>query len=82
MNQQKCTFRIIARKLIRHIVSEKRIEVDPSKIKVIMEMTYPQTKKEIRGFLRRLEYINRFIAQFTITYELYFWLMKKEVPTI
>lgn len=39
-----------------------RIKVDPIKIKAIVEVTTPQIKKEIRGFLVRLQNISRFIA--------------------
>ncbi|RVW71433.1 hypothetical protein CK203_057583 [Vitis vinifera] len=38
-----------------HMLSERGIEVDPDKIKVILDMPVPRTKKEIRGFLGRLQ---------------------------
>ncbi|RVW37475.1 hypothetical protein CK203_111080 [Vitis vinifera] len=41
------------------------IEVDPDKIKAILDMPAPKTEKEIRGFLGRLQYISRFIARLT-----------------
>ena len=41
-----------------------------------------RTEKEIRGFLGRIQYISRFIAQLTMTCEPIFRLLKKEVPTI
>ena len=45
-------------------------------------MKPPRTEKEIQGFLGRIQYISKFIAQFTITCEPIFRLLKKEVPTI
>ena len=51
LNPQKCTFGVIARKLLGFLVSDKWIEVDPSKIKAILEMPPPKSEKEIRGFL-------------------------------
>ena len=45
-------------------------------------MKPPRTEKEIRGFLGRIQYISRFIAQLTMTCEPIFRLLKKEVPTI
>ena len=41
-----------------------------------------RTKKEIYGFLGRLQYIIRFIAQLTMTCEPTFRLLKKEVPMV
>ena len=64
------------------MISQRGIEVDPEKIKAIVEMKPPRTEKEIRGFLGRKQYISRFIAQLTMTYEPIFRLLKKEVPTV
>ena len=47
LNPQKCTFRVIARKLLGSLVSDKGIEVDPLKIKTILEMPPPKSEKEI-----------------------------------
>ena len=63
-------------------MSKRGIEVDLDKIKAIVEMKPPRTEKEIRGFLGRIQYISRFIAQLTITCEPIFRLLKKEVPTV
>ena len=43
------------------MVSERGIEVDPDKIKAILDMPALRTEKEVRGFLGRLQYISRFI---------------------
>ena len=58
LNSQKCTFGVTAGKLLGFLVSDRRIEVDPSKIKAILKMPPPKNEKEIRGFLGRLQYIN------------------------
>ena len=41
-------------------------------------MPAPRTKKEVRGFLGRLNYIARFISQLTATCEPIFKLLKKD----
>ena len=51
LNLQKCTFRVIVRKLLGFLVSDKGIEVHPSKIKDKLKMPPPKNEKEIRGFL-------------------------------
>ncbi|RVW45283.1 Retrovirus-related Pol polyprotein from transposon 17.6 [Vitis vinifera] len=65
LNPNKCTFGVTSRKLLGHMVSERGIEVEPDKIKAILDMLVSRTEKDIRGFLSRLQYINRFIARLT-----------------
>ncbi|RVW69501.1 Retrovirus-related Pol polyprotein from transposon 17.6 [Vitis vinifera] len=65
LNPKKCTFGVTSGKLLGHMVSERGIEVDRDKIKAILDMLAPKTEKEIRSFLGRLQYINRFIARLT-----------------
>ena len=48
-----------------HMASERGLEVDPDKIKAILDRLVPRTEKEIRGFLSKLQYIGRFIAKLT-----------------
>ncbi|RVW84161.1 hypothetical protein CK203_053595 [Vitis vinifera] len=54
LNPKKCTFRVTSRKLLGYIVSEHGIEVDPEKIRAILDMPTPRTEREIKGFLGRL----------------------------
>ena len=65
LNPKKCTFGVTSRKLLGYMVSEKSIEADPNKIRVILDMPALRTKKEIRGFLGRLQYVSRFIVRLT-----------------
>ena len=61
-------------------MSDKGIEVDPSKIKAIFEMLLPKSEKEIRGFFGQLQYISRFIAKLTSTCEPIFKFLRKNEP--
>ncbi|PKI49573.1 hypothetical protein CRG98_030029 [Punica granatum] len=65
LNQTKCTFGAKSGKLLGFMVSERGIEVDPDKVKAIRELRSPSTTREVRGFLGRLNYIARFIANLT-----------------
>jgi len=80
LNLQKCTFGVIAGKLLGFLVSDRGIEVDSSKIKAILEMPPPKSEKEIRGFLGRLQYISRFIAKLNSTCEPIFKILRKNEP--
>ncbi|RVW87539.1 Transposon Ty3-G Gag-Pol polyprotein [Vitis vinifera] len=50
LNAKKCTFGVTSGKLLGHMVSDRGIEVDPDKIKAILDMPVPRTEKEIRVF--------------------------------
>ena len=82
LNPKKSTFGITSGKLLGHIVSDHGIEVDPEKIKAILDMPAPRNEKEIRGFLGRLQYISRFIARLTDICEPIFRLLRKNQPTV
>ena len=78
MNPNKCTFGVRSWKLLGFIVSQKGIEVDPDKVKVIQEIPAQRTEKKVRGFLGCLNYISRFISHMTAMFEPIFKLLKKE----
>ncbi|RVW92724.1 Retrovirus-related Pol polyprotein from transposon 297 [Vitis vinifera] len=82
LNLKKCTFGVTSRKLLGHIVSKCGIEVDPEKIRAILDMPASRIEREIRGFLGRLQYISRFIARLTDICEPIFCLLRKNQPTI
>jgi len=73
----KCTFEVKSGKLSGFVISQKGIEVDPNKVKAILEMPKPHTEKQVRGFLGRLNYIARFISQLTATWDPLFRLLCK-----
>ncbi|WJZ92524.1 hypothetical protein VitviT2T_011513 [Vitis vinifera] len=65
LNPKKCTFGVTSRKLLRYMVCERGIKIDPDKIRAIFDMPGPRTERKIIGFLGILQYINRFIARLT-----------------
>ena len=58
LNPQKCTFGVIAGKLLGFLVSDRGIEVDPFKMKAILEMAPPKSEKETMGSFGQLQYIS------------------------
>ena len=62
VNPAKCTFEVKSKKLLDFVVSQKGIEVDPDKVKAILEMPEPCTDKQVQGFLGSLNYIASFIS--------------------
>ena len=47
LNPNKCTFGVITRKFLGFMVSQRGIEVNPEKIRAIMELEPPRTIKEV-----------------------------------
>nr|CAN81302.1 hypothetical protein VITISV_024592 [Vitis vinifera] len=82
LNPKKCTFGVTSGKLLGYMVSERGIEVDPDKIRAILDMPTPRTEREVRGFLGRLQYISRFITRLTDICEPIFRLLRKSQPTV
>jgi RNase adaptor protein for sRNA GlmZ degradation len=82
LNPAKCSFGVKSRKLLGFMVSDKGIEMDPDKVRAIRSMPAPKTEKDVRGFLGRLNYINRFISQLTTTCDPIFCLLRKKNPGI
>jgi len=80
LNPAKCVFGARSGKLLEFIVSEKGIEVDPDKVRAIQEMPSPKTKGEVRSFLRKLNYISRFISNLTAKAEPIFRLYERTTP--
>ena len=81
LNPKKCTFGVTFGKLLGYMVSKRGIEAYLDKIRAILDMPVSRTEREIRGFLGRLQYINRFIAKFTDICEPIFRLLRKSQPT-
>ncbi|PKI70480.1 hypothetical protein CRG98_009114 [Punica granatum] len=77
LNPAKCTFGTRSGKLLGFVVNERGIEVDPDKVKAIKELPPPSTVREVRGFLGRLNYIARFIANLTDKCQPLFRLLRK-----
>ena len=82
LNPKKCVFRVTSSKMLGYIVSQNGIKVDLDKVKVIREMPELRIEKEIIGFLRKLQFISRFITKLIVVCEPIFKLLKKDQPVI
>jgi hypothetical protein len=47
LNPEKCVFGVTKGKILGCLISAKRIEANPDKIRAIREMEEPKTKKDI-----------------------------------
>jgi hypothetical protein len=63
LNLEKCVFRVTRGKVLGYLVSTKGIQANPDKIKAILQMQPPQTKKELQKLIGHIVALNRFIVK-------------------
>ncbi|WVZ87921.1 hypothetical protein U9M48_034495 [Paspalum notatum var. saurae] len=74
----KCAFWLKEVSFLGHILSEKGVAVDPSKVKDVLNWKQPETVTEIQSFLGLVGYYRRFIKDFSKTAKPMTSLTKKE----
>jgi hypothetical protein len=63
VNPEKCVFGVMSGKVLRCLVSTKINEANHDKIKAILQMQLPQTKKEAQKLTGHIAALNRLIAK-------------------
>ena len=63
LNLKKCAFGVTARKFLGFLVSQRGIEVNPDKIKAIMELTLPKNVKEVQSLNGKIAALNKFVSR-------------------
>ena len=64
LNWEKCHFMVSQGIVLGHIISEKGIEVDKTKIDLISKLLLPTNVKTVRQFLGHAGFYRRFIQDF------------------
>ena len=65
LNPAKCVFGVSSGKFLRFMVSQRGIEVNPEKVKVILDITSPRKVKEVQRLTRQVAALNRFVSKAT-----------------
>ena len=63
LNPSKCAFVVMAGKFLGFMESQRGIEVNPNKIRAIMEMTPPRNIKEVQSLNGKVVALNRFVLR-------------------
>ncbi|CAN6697874.1 unnamed protein product [Malus baccata var. baccata] len=79
LNWEKCHFMVKEGIVLGHIISEKGIEVDKSKIDLVRYLPSPTSVREVRSFLGHAGFYRRFIKDFSKIAQPLRRLLQKEV---
>ena len=82
MNPMKCAFAVQSGLFLSFVVRHRGIEIEPKKIKAILDMSPPQDLKELRSLQGKLAYIRRFISNLSGRIQPFSSLMKKGAPFV
>ena len=82
MNPLKCVFGVTSGKFLGFVVRKKGIEIDPDKVKAIIQMPHPRNLRELRGLQGRLAYIRWFISNLSGRCQPFTRLLKKDTTFI
>ena len=77
LNLKKCAFGVTTRKFLGFLVSQRGIEVNPNKIKAIMELTLPKNVKEVQSLNGKIAALNKFVSRATDKCLPFFRTLKK-----
>ena len=78
LNPSKCAFGVSSGKFLGLIISHRRIEANPEKVRAILEMCSPRTTKEVQSLTGRVAALNRFVSKAMDKYLPFFKTLKKE----
>ena len=65
LNPSKCEFEVTAGKFLGFMVSQRGIEVNPKKVRAIMELEPPKTVKTVQSLNGKVAALNRFVSKAT-----------------
>ena len=65
LNPSKCMFGVTAGKFVGFMVSQRGIEVNPEKVRAIMELRPPRTVKEVQSLNGKVMALNKFVSKAT-----------------
>jgi len=79
LNPIKGAFGVTAGKFLWFMVSQRGIEINPDKIRAIIEMTPPRNVKEIQSLNGKVAALNRFVSRVTDRCLPFFHTLKKSL---
>ena len=65
LNPSKCVFGVTVGKFLGFMVSQRGVEVNPEKVRAIVELEPPRTMKEVQNLNGKIAALNRFVSKAT-----------------
>ena len=65
LNPLKCAFEVGSSKFLGFMVNQRRIEANPEKINVFLEMSSPMKPKEVMSLTGKVAALSHFVSQAT-----------------
>lgn len=63
-NKKKCEFGQVEIRYLCHLISARGLEMDPEKVRDVIDWEKPKTLKALRGFLGLTGYYRRFMRDY------------------
>ena len=79
LNPKKCMFGVTEGKLLAHVISERGIMIDPERVDAISKLGLPATKKELKSFFGKINFVRKFISTFAEVVKPMNDMLKKDV---
>jgi hypothetical protein len=76
-NLMKCAFEVSSGKFLGFMVSQRGIEANPKKVKVVLDMQAPRTTKQLQQLTGRIAALNQFISRSTDKCLPFFKILRK-----
>ena len=77
LNPAKCAFGVSVGKFLGFIVNNRGIEVNPDKIKAVLDMPSPSSIKEVQRLTGRIVALSRFVSRVSDKCQPFFQILKK-----
>ena len=77
LNPSKCVFEVTAGKFLGFMVSQRGIEVNPEKVRAIVDLEPPRTVKAVQSLNGKVTALNRFVSKATDKCLPFFRVLKK-----
>jgi len=78
LNPKKSIFALEEGKLLGHIVSRDGVKIDPTRVQAVQKIPLPRSKKVIQKFLRKINFLKRFVSNYAEIVKEITNMLKKE----